>query len=237
MGDQIDNNQDDAGAGDSQAAVDDKSTDTGGQDGAGSDDKGDNAGGNDDKGAQKADDDDVEPGVRKKTPQEYIIDRQRRKLQKQQAAAKDDKNGKADDDSDEDDDDDISPEDERVVDKVIQKKYGDRLAKLDQADDKAELQTFLSENKDFAPYEKKIWKFMQHPSRSHLPIKTIAFEVAGDDLMKLGAKRAAEADHKAKQTSAGGNSNRGTGGGKADYASMTDAEILAQGEAIKRSRS
>jgi hypothetical protein len=189
--------------------------------GEGSDDAGD---GKDDQGKE----DDEEPAVRKKTAKDYIIQRQQKKIQKMQQ-----KKEESDDDDNDDGDDDISPEDEKVVDKIIQRRYGDKFAKLEQVEDEKEMDTFLSANPDFKDYKQKIWKFWQHPSRNHLPVETVAFEVAGRDLLKIGAKRAQEANNKARQTSSDGASSRG-GGGKVDYSSMSDADFENRVQEVKR---
>lgn len=200
----------------------DSSEDKKGDDGDNGDDAGD---GKDDQGK----DDDEEPVVRKKTAKDYIIQRQQKKIQKMQQ-----KKEESDDDDNGDEDDDISPEDERVVDKIIQRRYGDKFAKLEQVEDEKEMETFLSANPDFKDYKQKIWKFWQHPSRNHLPVETVAFEVAGRDLLKIGAKRAQEANNKARQTSSDGALSRGSGGGKVDYNSMSDADFEKHVQEVKR---
>lgn len=145
-------------------------------------------------------------------------------------------------DNDDDENDDIAPEDEEMVDKVINKKYGDKFDKLDaQIDqvnnqaDKTELDNFISENPDFKPYEAKIAKFWKHPSRNHLPIESVAYEVAGKDLIKLGAKKGKIADENAKREAGGGNSSGGIDSGK-KVAEMSDAEFDAEVEKVKQRR-
>lgn len=202
------------------------------QDDAGSseDEKGDGADDTGDDGKEgEGKDDDEEPVVRKKTAKDYIIQRQQKKIQKMQQ-----KKEESDDDDNADEDDDISPEDEKVVDKIIQRRYGDKFAKLEQVEDEKEMDTFLSANPDFKAYKQKIWKFWQHPSRNHLPVETVAFEVAGRDLLKIGAKRAQEANNKARQTSSDGASSRGASGGKVDYNSMSDADFERRVQEVKR---
>jgi hypothetical protein len=188
------------------------------------------------EGEENQGDDDEEPPVRKKTAKDYIIERKNKKIEK----LKNKKDDGEEDDGDSDEDDDVSPEDEKVVDKIIQKKYGDKFAKLDQANkaaeeakDQGELKQFLTDNPNFKPFEKKIWKHWQHPSRNHLPLSDVVYAVAGPQLLKLGAKLGAQADNKARKTSSGGNSARNAGG-KIDYSSMTDAEFDAHVEKVKQ---
>lgn len=178
------------------------------------------------------DDDDVEPAIRKKTSKDYIIERKNKKIEKLKNKKEQDDD---DDDSSDEEDDDVSPEDEAVVDKIIRKNYGEKFAKLDESEDKAEMKTFLADNPDFKSFEKKIWKFWQHPSRNHLPIQSVAYEVAGPALLRIGAKRGTQADDKAKKSSSGGNTSRNAGG-KVDYSAMSDAEFNAHVEKVKRGR-
>jgi len=187
-------------------------------------------GGEDDKSKADQGDDDEEPAVRKKTAKDYIIERKNKKIEKLKQKENDDK-----EEDDQEEDDDFSPEDEKVVDKIIQRKYGDKFAKLEQADDEKELQAFLTGNKDFAPYKAKIWKFWQHPSRNHLPVESVAYEVAGKDLLKIGARRGQQADDKARRVSTGGNSTRNSNG-KVDYDAMSAEEFQQHVEAVKRKR-
>ena len=183
----------------------------------------------DDKGKPAAGaEDDEEPAVRKKTAKDYIIERKQKQIEKLKQKKEDNDQG-----GESEEDDDVSPEDEKVVRKIIQREYGEKFAKLDQVEDEGELKSFLAENPNFEPYKAKIWKFWQHPSRNHLPISSVAYEVAGPHLMKLGAKKAQQADDKAKQSSSGGGSSRNAGG-KIDYSAMTDAEFQAHVNSVKQ---
>ena len=146
------------------------------------------------------------------------------------------KENKGDDEDDEEDDDDIAPEDEAMVDKVIRKRYGSKFDQLDEKADKSEVNEFVAKNPQFKPYEQKILKFLRHPSRAHLPVKTVAYEVAGDDLMKIGAKKGKQADIQAKKKAGGGHSTSKASGGTKSVADMTDAEMSAEVERVKHSR-
>jgi hypothetical protein len=74
---------------------------------------------------------------------------------------------------------------------------------------------------------------MVHPSRRNLPIKSIFYEVAGDNLLKIGAKRQSEADLKAKNSQSGGGSNR-AGEGKVSDWDLPKDDFAAKQERIRR---
>jgi hypothetical protein len=175
-----------------------------------------------DKGTQ-----DDEPIVRKRmSPKDFIIQRQQKKIEKL-------KEKQTSEGGNEEDEDEIAPEDETLITKVVAKQLAPILDKQIAEEDEQEVSKFLTENPDFKPYEAKARKYMSHPSRRHLPIETIFYEVAGKDLMKLGAERNRKADEEAKQTQTGGGSSRG--GGKAKNAwEMTPEEFEAEKEKTRR---
>lgn len=140
------------------------------------------------------------------------------------------------DDDDDEEDNDIAPEDEAMVDKVIRKRYGSKFDQLDEKADEGEVKDFVADNPQFKPYKSKILKYLKHPSRSHLPVKTIALEVAGDDLMKLGAKKGKQADLKAKKKAGGGHSPSSAGGSGKSTSDMSDKEFDAEVERVKHSK-
>ena len=78
---------------------------------------------------------------------------------------------------------------------------------LDQKEREGELTSFLRENPDFKEYETKIKNYMNHKSRSQLPIKSIAYDVAGADLLTIGAKRREESGKALEKTKIGGNTH------------------------------
>ena len=244
-----------AGTGEGQGGDDQKdttATDTGENGGgkgtdegakADNTDKGDNAGdGKEKKDAKAPDnsqqDDDVddgqEPPQRKRlSTQDFIIGRQRKKLSK---AAKADGEGEGEGKDNNDageDDDGIAPEDEELITKVVAKKFAPIIDKSLAADDEQEIQDFLKTNPDFKPFEVKVRRFMQHPSRRALPIKSIFYEVAGDKLIKIGAERAKQADKKAKDSQTGGGSNRG-GEANENVWDLTPEQFAARQEKIRR---
>jgi hypothetical protein len=158
---------------------------------------------------------------------DFIIQRQQKKIADLKAG--DNKGGEGGDPGD----DDVNPEDEAMINKVVAKNFAPIIDKTIAADDEKEIGSFLAENPDFKPYETKVRRFMQHPSRRQLPIESIFYEVAGPALIKLGADRQKLADEKAKNTQTGGGSNRGGEGGKT-IADLTEAEFAARQEKVRR---
>ena len=172
--------------------------------------------------AKKAEEDNKQPDVRaRKTPKDFILERQQKKIQKLEAK----KDGEKDGDGESDEDDDIDEEDEKVVKKVLSKTLAPFFEKQIAAEDETEVQEFLANNADFKPYEAKVRTFMKHDSRRSLPISSIFYEVAGPDLLKLGAARAKAADDEARENSAGG----GDGG---DEEKVSDIDAIKTPEQL-----
>ncbi len=166
---------------------------------------------------------DQEPPVRvRKTAKDFIIERQQKKL----AKAKD---GEVDKDS-EGKDPEVDPEDEAAIRSVATKVAAEMVAPIYEgqieAEDIAEVGQFVADNPDFKPYEARVKAFMKHPSRKDVPIKSLFYEAAGDDLLKIGAKRAlAAADEAARSAAGGGSPEGGDGEGKPDWANMGKEEF------------
>ncbi len=176
------------------------------------------------------DDDNKEPEVRKRlSNQDYIIQRKLKKSEK--------KGEGGGEDNETDNDDEVAPEDEALINKVVAKKFAPIFEKTLEAEDNKEIQDFVNENPDFKKYESKVRRFMQHPSRRQLPIKSIFYEVAGDELLRIGAERSKAADDKAKNSQTGGGSNRtGDEGGKTNL-ELTPDEFEAKKERIRHTQS
>ncbi len=197
-----------------------------------------------DEAAQKP----LEPAVKHRTSKDFIIERKDRQLARQAAekaakagqaddAGKDDETDEADVEETDDEENEISEQDEALVAKVVAKRFAPILEKHVEAEDLQEIQGFLKDNPDFAPYEKQVKVFMQHPSRRSLPIKSIFYEVAGDDLLKIGAQRQQEADKKAKETQAGGGTQQGGDTKKKSAWDMTPEEFEAEKLRVRTSTS
>lgn len=251
---EIDNNQA-AGAGNNagennQAGADQEtdkkpaSTDTGNEDaGKGADQGGEGAkdtskGQNNAKAptdASKGDDEDKddlkEPPTRPRmSTQDFIIGRQKAKLAKQAKAGEGEDGGE---DNKESEDDEIAPEDEALISKVVAKKFAPLLDKTIQAEDDKEVGDFLKDNPDFKPFEAQARRYMAHPSRRHLPVQTIFYEVAGNKLLKIGAERQRKADTEAKNTQTGGGSSR-AGEGAKNVWDLSTEEFEAEKERVRQ---
>lgn len=184
----------------------------------------------DDKKSKKStakdedDDEDKEPPVRKR-PSDFARERIERKKSKT-APNKDDAS-----DTEDDEDDDIDPADKETVGKIVEKALKPFVEKQMKEEDDKEVQNFLKDNPDFAPYEAKARKYMSHPSRKDVPISEIFYGVAGKDLLKIGAKRAKIADNEAKKTKSGGGAN--DAGGVKPVAQMSKEELEAKQNEVR----
>lgn len=169
--------------------------------------------------------DENEPPVQtRKTAKDFIIERKERKIAKLEAAkAGEGDGGKG---GEKPDDGEIDPEDEEIISKVVSKQITPLIEKQIEAEDEAEVQQFVAENPDFKPYEAKVKAFMKHPSRREIPIKSLFYEAAGDDLLKIGAERAKKAAEEAARSGTGGGSARSEEGeGKPDWVNMPKDEF------------
>jgi len=101
-----------------------------------------------------------------------------------------------------------------------------------QDEDAQEIGDFVKQNPDFAPYMAKVQKFAQHPSRKDMPIASIFYEVAGTDLLKLGADRARKADIESKKSRAGGGNSNGGGSEKGVW-DLSPEEFEAQKDSVR----
>jgi hypothetical protein len=101
-----------------------------------------------------------------------------------------------------------------------------------QEEDDREISDFVAKNPDFKPYIETVRKYSQHDSRKSLPIESIFYEVAGKDLMRIGAQRAKKAGDEAKKTQAGGGSGVSTEQPKSAW-DLTPEEFAAEQDKIR----
>ena len=214
----------------------DDDTESGSESGDDGDDKksDDDADGDDDKGdkSKKSDDepdgqdDGTTPPPVRKSPKDYIIARQKRKIAK--LKGQDGDHSGDDDHADDEDADDtiLDPDDEARISRVVDKKLEPLLETEQQRADKAEEDAFFSDPKNkWAEKDRaKIVRWWQHESRRHLPIRTVALEVAGDRLMKVGAEEERKASDEARRSRNGGHSGRNAGVEK-PVDKLTPAEV------------
>jgi hypothetical protein len=168
---------------------------------------------------------DEEPKVRKRNV-DFILERKNRKIEKL-------KNKEDEETHEDDEDDDIDPDDAKIIQKQVAKALSPFLAKQMEDEDQQEIQSFVKDNPDFAPYIDKVKTFAKHPSRKDLPIQSIFYEVAGPDLLKIGAKRAQKANDEAKESSAGGGSSQGGTSEKSIW-DLTPEEFAERQEALRQ---
>jgi len=178
---------------------------------------------------KEGEDDNLEPETRNKlSTQDFIIGRQKAKLAKKAKTEEGEGEGGKEGEGEE-----VAQEDKDLITKVVSPLLAPLVEKSLKAEDDKEVKDFLEKNPDFKPFEAKARRFMQHPSRKQLPIKSIFYEVAGDKLLKIGADRKTAADDKAKNSQTGGGSNRAEEGEKSDWDLPKD-EFEAKQERIRR---
>lgn len=182
-------------------------------------------------------DDGTPPETKKRlSTKDFIIGRQRAKLGKGEAKAKADDEGgdKGEGSEGEGDYNDVAPEDEELINSVVLKNFAPILDKTITAEDDKEVNEFVNTNPDFKPFEAKARRYIADPSRRHLPIKTIFYEVAGDKLLKIGAERERQANEKAKGTQTGGGSNRAGEGSKKSVWDLSPEEFAIEQDKVLR---
>jgi hypothetical protein len=179
------------------------------------------------KETQPEADDNAEPAVRQRmSPKDFIIQRQQRKIAKMREQEGSGEEGAGEPEE-------IAPEDEALITSVVARKFAPIFEKTLAAEDDKEISAFVKANPDFAPFEAKARRFISHPSRQHLPVESVFYEVAGKQLLKMGADRGRQADEAAKQTQTGGGSNRGGGGEKTAW-DLSKEEFEAKKEKVRR---
>lgn len=238
--DEADTSSDDAENTDAEDADDDDTSD--GDDADADDDTDDDGEGNsdtessdtaDDDGDEDEDDDGDEPPTRRpKTNAEWAAKRVADKKAKKQQTKE--KSGSDADDAGEDTGDDDEASDDPVAKEVAKQLAPFKQQAAEQEVD-GQIASFLENNPDFKPYAAKVRRWALHPSRRNLPVKSIFYEVAGDKLMAIGAKRGKAADVKAKKTRGGRGSTDTTGGGSKSYKDtpLTQEGMGAEIEAAK----
>lgn len=225
---------------DSQAADQGNgSGDAGADDGDGGDgdDDEDGSDSDDEEEEDTFEDDGADPAVRDSS---YFIGLRHGKKAAKNSGKKESEQGKGADDDDGGDDDDedadgLHPEDAEILEGAIAKAVKPLTDKLAEGEDSKELQAFLTGNPAFKPYEKRIERFMKHPTRKHLPVSTVAMEAVGPEgMIKIGAKMARSADHKKQTTKTNqGGGPRGGGNSKSVW-DMPEQDFAAMQNEVRR---
>ncbi len=169
---------------------------------------------------------DEEPKTRKRNI-DFILARKNEKIKKLQGE-------KGGEQRPPEGDEDIDDEDAEIIDKRISKFMNPLLEKQAEDEDAKEIAEFVQKNPDFAKYANKVAKFSKHPTRKAVPISSIFYEVAGEDLIKLGADRARIADDKARESGSGGSA--GNGGAEKSVWDLTPEEFTAKQQEVMRKR-
>lgn len=195
--------------------------------GANADDKGDGADKSEEDKTDKTNpnNDDGEPKTRKRNI-DFILERKDKKIAKLEQKA----NGAKDDEGE---DDDVDPNDEKIIGKLVDKRLQPFIEKQAKEEDEAEISSFIQKNPEFQPYIDRVRKFASHDSRKNIPIESIFYEVAGKDLMKIGADKAQKAIDEAKKSGSGGGGDRGGDSGAKPVWDMTPAEFDAYKQDIR----
>lgn len=193
------------------------------------------------EGSQKEGDDDEDkddgtpPETKKRlSTKDFIIGRQRSKLANKGADKTKTNEGEGEGEGKDNEDDEDAPEDVALINRVVAKNFAPILDKTVTAEDDREVTEFVNANPDFKPFEAKARRYIADPSRRHLPIKTIFYEVAGDKLIKIGAERERKANEKAKGTQTGGGSNRAGEGSAKSVWDLSTEEFEIQKEKVLR---
>lgn len=170
---------------------------------------------------------DEEPKTRKRNV-DFIIERKNKQIEK----LKNKENVADVVEDEEEDEDDLDITDKAIIDKRVAKALTPYIQKQMQEEDANEISDFVAKNPDFAPYVDRVKKFSNHPTRKDVPIESLFYEVAGKDLLMLGAKRAKEVEDEAKESGAGGGGSQGGDGAKSVW-DLTPEEFVAQQNALR----
>ena len=141
------------------------------------------------------------------------------------------KKGKEEEDEDEgeDEDEEITPEDEKTISKIIDKKTSGVLSKLQKIENQTDVDAFINSKPEFGKYRSAALKYMEHPAYSNIPVHNIMAIVASKDLQKIGAEKERKAAKDAAGTHSPGTTVREPGkGGKVDWSKASKEEVAAK---------
>jgi len=134
---------------------------------------------------------------------------------------------KEDEDEEDQEEDEISPEDEKAIGKIVDKRVGDKLASIQKIKDETEVDAFIRAKPEYGKYRSSMLKYMSHDSYKNIPVHNIAAIVSARDLQKIGAQKEREAQRKADETKGGGSTARKPGGA-IDWRTASKEEFEAQ---------
>jgi hypothetical protein len=128
------------------------------------------------------------------------------------------------------------PNDLEVVDQRVQEHIQPYAEQLQQQQVERDVEDFVQQNPEFQPYKDTVRNWAMHESRKNLPVSSIFYEVAGQDLLNIGAQRARSSDAQKMET--GGSSGHSTRNEPAakNPSEMTSAEFEQYKEDVRRGR-
>lgn len=113
--------------------------------------------------------------------------------------------------------DEIDPEDAKTIGTIVEKQTASVKSKLQDTQDRLEVDGYLAENPQFKKFKPVILKHMKHPAYRQIPVKNIAAMVASKDLMQMGAEAERKAQADADATKNKDTPARKPAGGKRDW--------------------
>ena len=125
------------------------------------------------------------------------------------------------------DDDDVDPDDEKVINNIVNKAVNPIREQLQTQLDQAEISNFITGNPEYAKYTKQIGTYMKHEAYRNIPIQNIAAIVSAKDMQKLGAKKERDAQAKVAETKGAGNNTRAIEAGAKDWGSASKEDYQA----------
>jgi hypothetical protein len=128
----------------------------------------------------------------------------------------------------EDEDDEITPEDEKLISKIVDKRVGGALKEVQVIKDQTDVDAFIRAKPEYGKYREVALKYMVHPAYQNVPVSNIMAIVAQKDLEKIGAQKERDAAKKAKDTQNPGGSVREPGKGKTDWGKASKEDFEAQ---------
>lgn len=123
---------------------------------------------------------------------------------------------------------DIDPDDAQTIGKIVEKQTASVKQRLQDTQDRLEVDQYVAQNPQFDRYKPVILKYMKHPAYSRIPVKNIAAMVAADELISMGAKAEREAQIKADSTKTKGTMARKPVGAKTDWKKAPKEAFEAQ---------
>ena len=129
--------------------------------------------------------------------------------------------------NDNNDDDDVDPDDEKVINNIVNKAVNPIREQLQTQLDQAEISNFITGNPEYAKYTKQIGTYMKHEAYRNIPIQNIAAIVSAKDMQKLGAKKERAAQAKVAETRGVGSNTRATEAVNKDWGSASKEDYQA----------